>query len=520
MVAAMDTTNATNEERLAAAHAALTAAVARVATSEDWQNLLRISGSFHRYSPNNQLLLAAQGADGTVASFNTWKQVPATDGRPCQIRKGEKALRIYAPIRSVRHGIDEETGDEIVETSAVRFKLVPVFHEGQLAAPPDLPAQPKLLGGEGPPVAVWEAIADQINAAGFVLRRGPLDGPDGPKGVTNFIERSVTVRDDLVPAQALKTEIHELGHVLMHDAEIREPGMARERMEVEAESVAYVVCDILGVDAGSYSIPYVANWAGADVELVQATAQKVLSTARDVVAGLEAELGVDLRPDPLFAVGQSQPERQLETSNPTARVLVGAGTTDQIIHDHLATGPLNWQRLAASIPALEEHRCQHIDGDPAAQAIALAEAGASPEANATFLRAHGLIDDSIIRTLTVPVADQFGESTTLYPRAEVLRAVGEPMPIKLTVDALVADLLVSAGRHPAAARHLAEVSGQPASVINLMEERLRRSTPDRPLAVDRRANRGLSLIDEWTSADPTCHGSVEMAPFAGAPEPA
>ena len=75
----MSTTNATNEERLATAHAVLTAAVAKVATSEDWQNLLRISGSFHRYSPNNQLLLAAQGADGLVASFNTWKQVPATD---------------------------------------------------------------------------------------------------------------------------------------------------------------------------------------------------------------------------------------------------------------------------------------------------------------------------------------------------------------------------------------------------------------------------------------------------------
>ena len=514
----MDTANATNEERLAAAHAALTAAVARVATSEDWQNLLRISGSFHRYSPNNQLLLAAQGADGMVASFNTWKQVPATDGRPCQIRKGEKALRIYAPIRSVRRDIDQDAGDE-VETSAVRFKLVPVFHEGQLAAPPDLPAQPKLLEGEDPPVAVWEAIADQINTAGFVLRRGPLDGHDGPKGVTNFVERSVTVRDDLVPAQALKTEIHELGHVLMHNAEIREPAMARELMEVEAESVAYVVCDILGVDAGTYSIPYVANWAGADVEVVQATAHKVLSTARDVVAGLEAELGVDLRPDPLFAVGHRQPERQLEPTNPTGRVLVGAGMTDQIIHDHLATGPLSWQRLAASIPALEEDRCRHIDGDPAAQAIALAEAGASPEANATFLRAHGLIDDSIIRTLTVPVADQFGELTTLYPRAEVLRAISEPMPIKPAVDALVADLLVSAGRHPAAARHLAEVSGQPASVINLMEERLRRSAPDRTLA-DRRASRGLSLIDEWTGPDPAIKGSVELTPFPGAPEPA
>ena len=95
-------TRTTNEERLAAAHAALTDAVAKVATSEDWQNLLSISGSFHRYSPNNQLLLAAQGAQGVVASFHTWKQIPATDGNVCRIRKGETALRVYAPIRTKR----------------------------------------------------------------------------------------------------------------------------------------------------------------------------------------------------------------------------------------------------------------------------------------------------------------------------------------------------------------------------------------------------------------------------------
>jgi hypothetical protein len=519
----MPTTNPTNEERLATAHAVLTKAVAQVASSEDWQNLLHISSSFHRYSPNNQLLLAAQGADGLVASFNTWKQVPATDGRPCQVRKGETALRIYAPMRSVCRNVDDATGEEVVETTSVRFKLVPVFHEGQLAAPPDLPAQPKLLQGDDPPAAVWEAIADQINAAGFVLRRGALEGPDGPKGVTNFVERTVTVRDDLAPAQALKTEIHELGHVLMHDAEIREPGMARERMEVEAESVAYVVCDILGVDAGAYSIPYVASWAGADVDRVQATAQKVLTTAREIVAGLEAELGADLRPNPLFAIGQAPTEPQIDEPAPRARELVGAGvgSTDQIIHDHLATGPLNWQRLAASIPALEEHRSRSIGEDPAAQAIALAEAGASPEANASFLRAHGLGGEAIVAALTVAVADELGESSTLYRRADAMRAVTDPMPIKPAVDALLADLLVSVGRQPAAARYLAATSGQSASVIDLMEERLRRGGPSRTAAIDRRSSRGLALIDEWTRPDmEVSPGPIQRAePRPAPPEP-
>jgi hypothetical protein len=511
-------TRITNDERLAAAHATLSDAVAKVATSEDWQNLLRISGSFHRYSPNNQLLLAAQGADGLVASFHTWKQIAATDGQVCRIRKGETALRVYAPIRAKRQEPEEATG-EGAKPEVVGFKLVPVFHQGQLVASPDLPAQPKLLSGDDPPLAIWEAIANQINAAGYGLYRGPLDGPDGPKGVTSFVEHTVTVRDDLEPAQALKTEIHELGHVLMHSAHIREPGL-RDRMEVEAESVAYVVCDLLGVDAGSYSIPYVANWAGADVELVQETAHKVLATARTIVTGLEAELGVDLRPNPIADAIAASHNPVVETGV-ASRVAVAVGTTDQIIHDHLATGPLDWQRLAASIPALEPHRARQLADQPEAQAVALAEAGASTEANVAVLRAHGLDDAAISAILTVIVPDVLGAKATLYDGDEVDGALRAPRPIKPLVDELVADLLVSAGHHPAGARYLAETSGQPASVINLMEERLRRSTPEGRAVGDRRANRGLALIDEWTTgAQAGVDRVVANEPELEPPEPA
>ena len=143
-------------------------AVAKVATSEDWQSLLRISGSFHRYSPNNQLLLAAQGAQGVVASFHTWKQIPAVDGHVCRIRKGETALRVYAPLRSKRRELDPDTG-EIQEPSIVGFKLVPVFHQGQLVAPPDLPAQPKLLDGQDPPPVRIEQRGELVAKVDVVL---------------------------------------------------------------------------------------------------------------------------------------------------------------------------------------------------------------------------------------------------------------------------------------------------------------------------------------------------------------
>jgi len=372
------------------------------------------------------------------------------------------------------------------------------------------------LSGDDPPLAVWEAIADQINAAGYVLRRTPLDGPDGPKGVTSFVERTVTVRDDLAPAQALKTEIHELGHVLMHFDTVREPGIARDRMEIEAESVAYVVCDLLGVDAGSYSIPYVANWAGADVDLVQDTARKVLATARTIVVGLEAELGVDC-PNPIADALNANHNPLGEPAAPLP-IAVCVGTTDQIIQDHLATRRLDWQRLAASIPALESHRARSFDDDPAAQAIVLAEAGASVEANVAVMRSHDLDDSAIHALLSVTVPDALGARSTLYDRHEVDNALRAPRLVQPMVDGIVVDLLVSAGRHPGGARYLAETSSQGASVIDLMEERLRRAGADRSAVGDRRADRGLSLIDEWTG-DKTQTLAVQIVDVGSLPEP-
>jgi hypothetical protein len=484
-------------DRLAAAHQALADAIANVITSEDWQQLLRISQSFHRYSPNNQLLLAAQGAAGLVASFNTWKQIPAVDGGVCRVRKGETALRVYAPIRTTRRDVDQETGDEIIERSVVRFKLVPVFHQGQLVAPPDIPMQPKLLVGDEPPAYLWDAVAAQIAGADFHLERGALDGPGGANGVTSYLDKRVIVRDDLPPAQALKTQIHELAHVMLHAPEQRPEGMSRDLVEVEAESVAFVVCDMLGVDSASYSIPYVANWAGGDPDRVRSTAERVLGAARQVVAGLEKELGVELLRDPLAGARRQLADEGIEEH----RVPAGASrSTDQLVADHLATGRLDWQQLAGSIPAIERSRADAVADDPVGQAVVLAEAGASAAATAQVLRAHGVVDAEVDRILTTPVPDMLGESPTLYPLDAVRAPLALPTPIRPLAESLVADLIVAAGRHPAAARHLAESSGQPATVVSLVEERLRRSGhPVFGGTASTRPDRGLALIDDWAS---------------------
>jgi hypothetical protein len=107
-----------------------------------------------------------------------------------------------------------------------------------------------------------------------------------------------------------------------------------------------------------------------------------------------------------------------------------------------------------------------------------------------------------------------GESPTLYP----LGAVTAPTPIRPLAESLVADLIVAAGRHPAAARHLAESSGQPATVVSLVEERLRRSSLQ--MFSERSggsAERGLRLIDNWRDAGPRGPSVADAAPEP--PEP-
>jgi hypothetical protein len=111
---------------------------------------------------------------------------------------------------------------------------------------------------------------------------GPLP-PDYEQanGLTNFTDRVVTVRLDLSPAQAAKTTAHELAHVLLH-----RPGthdLDRPRREIEAESVAYLVCGAKGIDADAYSFGCVASWSGDDTERIRTTSERVLACARTVL---------------------------------------------------------------------------------------------------------------------------------------------------------------------------------------------------------------------------------------------
>ena len=246
-------------------HEALTAQLSEMTTSEDWLKYLSNARRFHRYSPQNQMLLALQGAEGAVAGYRNWQRIPAQGGGTCQVAKGQVGLMILAPMKGRSVQTDDMTGEEVTKHFLRGFRTVKVFHQGQLVAPPDIGQEavtPTLLTGENRWQHVWSAVTDQLEVNGYDVElhsRSPIEKWNGQ---TNYLTRQVLIADDLEPAQQLKTLLHEWAHVnLDHESRSLLP---RDVREVEAESVAYLLGQTIGLDSQAYSVPYIAGWAVGD----------------------------------------------------------------------------------------------------------------------------------------------------------------------------------------------------------------------------------------------------------------
>lgn len=275
----MTTNTPQKNDRVAELHEQLEAAFDAMTTGEDWRRMLEVASTFHRYSLNNLMLILLQRPDATqVAGYKTWQAL----GR--QVRKGEKSIRIFAPVVR-RLGEDDEDSVERSGDRVVGFKAVPVFDVAQTDGDP-LPEveRPALLKGDAPR-GLWEALAAQVADRGFTLVRRDCRPANG---TTEWGGRIVTVRPDVDAAQAVKTLAHELAHVMLHEPAADSTEHHRGRREVEAESVAYIVCRRYGLPTDDYSLPYVAGWSGGDRDIVRDTAERVTRCARTVVGAVDA----------------------------------------------------------------------------------------------------------------------------------------------------------------------------------------------------------------------------------------
>ena len=285
------------EDPLAKIHEQLTMAVAELVRSDAWLHMLRVAARFPRYSPSNVLLIAVQRSDATnVAGLRVWNSL----GR--RVRKGEKGIAILAPClykgqqdreapQQPTLRADDATA-ELDQRMLRGFRVVHVFDVTQTDGERLPDVAPALLHGPAPQ-RLWESLASLVERDSYSLERGECGGANG---FTRFDERLIRIRDDIDPAQAAKTLAHEVGHVRAeHETrfmdQYRQSVACRGVAEVEAESIAFLVASSAGLDSSDYTVPYVAGWAGGDVELLKGTSSRVLTVARRILD--DAGLGVE-----------------------------------------------------------------------------------------------------------------------------------------------------------------------------------------------------------------------------------
>ena len=287
-------------EALERLHGQLRDSLHTLITSEDWQQALAVAARFHDYSFANSQLIWSQalsrGFQPTrVAGYRSWQSL----GR--QVRRGEQGLQILAPLT---RKIEVEDSKE-QERRVVGFRVVHVFDQSQTDGKPVPEIRTRLVEGDLP--AQWGLVTGLITKTGFKLRVADVDRLGDANGITDWRTREVVIRASLPGAQRFKTAVHELAHIDLHEPNSQARPNCRGVVEVEAESVAYMVCAAVGVDTTGYSLPYVASWSGGDLDKVTATADRVIRCAHQVITRLEAGRRMEQDRSPTITTGEEEP---------------------------------------------------------------------------------------------------------------------------------------------------------------------------------------------------------------------
>lgn len=301
-------------------HDQLQDSLRELVTSEDWQRALGVAARFHDYSFANTRLIWAQSLargfnPSRVAGYRAWQQL----GR--QVRRGERGLQILAPV--IRTVTDDDTGEE--ERRVVGYRVVHVFDIAQTEGEPLPEVFAALVEGDLP--VHWEQITRLIGDTGFRLQVADVNRLGEANGITDWARRDVVIRASLPGAQRFETAVHELAHIRLHEPTSGDRPACRGVVEVEAESVAYMVCAALGIDSAGYSLPYVASWSGGDLTKVAATANRVIGCARTVITQLEQARELEPTPSASRAVGiEPEPSRHEEPVRADLVAVVQAAT--------------------------------------------------------------------------------------------------------------------------------------------------------------------------------------------------
>ena len=278
--------------------------IAELFDSERYKEYLRVMSKFHNYSFNNTLLIAMQKPDASlVAGFSAWKN---NFGR--NVMKGQKGIKIIAPspykVKQEMKKIDPQTGKPVIgkdgkpvteekEITIPAYKVVSVFDVSQTE------------GRELPDIAVDELTGDVDRYKDFFTaleKTSPvpigfekIEG--GAHGYYHLEDKRIAIDEGMSELQTLKTAIHEIAHAKLHDIDLNAPledlenRPDRRTREVQAESIAYTVCQHYGLDTSDYSFGYVAGWsAGRELAELKNSLETIRSTAAEIIDSIDEHI--------------------------------------------------------------------------------------------------------------------------------------------------------------------------------------------------------------------------------------
>ena len=258
--------------------------------SEKYKTYLRTMSKFHNYSFNNTLLIAMQRPDASlVAGYEAWKK-----NFDRYVKKGSKGIKIISPVK-VKIEVDDENSEKEGAKKTIevtKFKVATVFDVSDTEGKELATIGVNQLQGE---VERFNQITKAIHEIAKVpIEYRDIDG--GAKGFYSQKDNKIVVQQDMAQAQTLKTLIHELAHSILHGkpekpAEETKQSLDRRTKEVEAESVAYAVCNYFGLDTSDYSFGYIAGWSTSkEMEELKSSMQTIRRTANEIINDIESEI--------------------------------------------------------------------------------------------------------------------------------------------------------------------------------------------------------------------------------------
>ena len=266
--------------------------------SDRYKEFLTAMSKFHDYSLNNTILIAMQGGN-LVKGYSQWQKEFDR-----HVKSGEKGIKIFAPapykVKKLVDKIDPDTRKPILdsegktvkeekEVTVPAFKVVTVFDISQTEGKefPDLSVKPLLAD-----VEQYEDFFAALEKASPV----PIafeQITNGANGYFSLTDKRIAIKEGVSELQAVKTAIHEIAHAKLHDVDLNAPLEEQNRIdrrsrEVQAESVAYTVCQHFGLDTSDYSFGYVAGWSsGKEMTELKASLETIQETAKELITEIE-----------------------------------------------------------------------------------------------------------------------------------------------------------------------------------------------------------------------------------------